>query len=278
MKRKASKFSQTEQWLVVDLSNTTSKFALTTPHRILTTRRLATENLSLQSLNTIMKEWSVQRVIIASVVPKATQVITRFCKKKKLPLLSIDAKSDLGVTIRYPNPTSIGADRLVNVVAVKNRYPLPCIVANFGTAIVFDVIDQKGAYLGGIIAPGLFTSSKALHEKTALLPLAIPSPIRRALGKNTLAAIHAGLLLSARGLVREAVEKITAETFSGKRPTLIGTGTDAALVEGKEKLFDRIDLNLTLEGIREVGLRISVIGREKKIASKSTKISKNSKV
>ena len=244
-----------EQWFVIDLSNSTSKFALATPHRLLATRRLATADLSLQTLSTIIEGWSVQRVIIASVVPKATQLITRFCKKKKLPLLSIDATTDLGIKIRYPNPSSIGADRLVNVVAVKNRYSAPCIVANFGTAIVFDIIDQYGAYLGGIIAPGLFTSSRALHERTALLPQAIPSPIRRALGKNTLAAIHSGLLLGARGLVREVVEQITKETFSGKRPAVIGTGTDAQLVAGKEKLFDHIDLNLTLEGIREVGCR-----------------------
>jgi len=203
-----------------------------------------------------MKDWSVKRVIIASVVPKATHIITAFFKKEKIPLLSIDDKSNLGITIRYPNPSTIGADRLVNVVAVKNRYPLPCIVANFGTAIVFDIIDQDGSYLGGIIAPGLLTSAKALHKQTALLPQAIPTPIRRALGKSTLAAIHSGLLLGARGLVREVVKQITEENFDGKHPSLIATGTDAALVAGKENLFDHIDFNLTLEGIREVGRRL----------------------
>ena len=263
-----------ERWLLADLSNSTCKFALTTPLRILATRRLATAELSLESLNTIIEGWSVQRVIIASVVPKATQLITRFCKKKKVPLLCIDATTDLGIKIRYPNPSSIGSDRLVNVVAVKNRYPAPCIVANFGTAIVFDIIDQHGAYLGGIIAPGLFTSSRALHERTALLPLAIPSPIRRALGKNTLTAIHSGLLLGARGLVREVVEQITKETFSGKRPLLIGTGTDAQLVAGKEKIFDHIDLNLTLEGIREVGCRTVGSQEKKRMATKNPKKSK----
>lgn len=256
MKKKPSTLSQSEYWVVIDLSNTTCKFALTTPHRILKTRRLATSELTLEALSLILEEWPAERVIIASVVPKGTRLITRFCKKKKIPLHSIDAKSDLGINIRYPNPSSIGADRLVNVVAVKNRYPTPCIVANFGTAIVFDIIDQQGGYLGGIIAPGLFTAAKALHEATALLPQAIPSPIRRALGKNTLAAIHSGLLLGARGLVREVVEQITKENFSGKRPLVIATGTDAQLVAGKEKLFDHIDLNLTLEGIREVACRI----------------------
>ncbi len=256
MKKNPSIPSHQQHWLIADLSNTTCKFALATPQRILITRRVATAKLSLKTWKTIIEEWSVQQVIIASVVPKATQLITRFCKKKKIPLLSINAKTDLGIKIRYPNPSTIGSDRLVNVVAVKNRYPAPCIIANFGTAIVFDIIDQHGAYLGGIIAPGLFTSAKALHEQTALLPQATPSPIRRALGKNTLAAIHSGLLLGARGLVREVVEQITKENFSGKRPIVIGTGTDVQLIAGKERLFDHIDLNLTLEGIREVGCRI----------------------
>lgn len=203
-----------------------------------------------------MKGWSVERVIIASVVPKATKIISSFFKKQKIPLFCIDANSNLGIKIRYPNPSSIGADRLVNVVAVKKNYPLPCIVANFGTAVVFDIIDEQGSYLGGIIAPGLFTASKALHEQTALLPLVIPSPIRRALGKNTVTAIHSGLLLGARGLVREVISQITKENFSGKRPTVIATGTDARLVAGKEQLFDHVDLNLTLEGIREVACRL----------------------
>ncbi len=256
MKKKIPKSSRSERWIVADLSNTTCKFALTTPRRILAIRRLATAELSVQTLQTILEGWEFERMIIASVVPKATLLVTRFIKKLGTPLLNINASSDLGVTIRYPNPTSIGADRLVNVVAVKNHYSLPCIVANFGTAIVFDVIDQQGAYLGGIIAPGLLTSAKALHQQTALLPQTIPTPIKQALGKSTKAAIHSGLLLSARGLVREVVSKITQENFSGTPPTVIGTGTDAALVAGKEKLFDHVDLNLTLEGIREVACRM----------------------
>ena len=276
MKKKSSAFvlRPDECWLVADLSNSTCKFAITTRKCIIATERLATTSLSLDKLNEILQKWPIEQVIIASVVPKATQLITRFCKKKNLPLLCIDAKTDLGIKIRYPNPASIGADRLVNVVAVKNRYPTPCIVANFGTAIVFDIIDEHGVYMGGIIAPGLFTAAKALHEQTALLPQAIPSPIRRALGKNTLTAIHSGLLLGARGLVREVVKQITKENFSGKRPTVIGTGRDTQLVAGKEKLFDHIDLNLTLEGIREVGSRVIAVNKKKKIAAKNTKKSK----
>ncbi|MBM3857745.1 MAG: type III pantothenate kinase, partial [Verrucomicrobia bacterium] len=100
MKKKPSVASCREHWLVADLSNTTCKFALTTPKRIIATRRLATAELSLKTLKTLMKDWSVKRVIIASVVPKATHIITAFFKKEKIPLLSIDDKSNLGITIR----------------------------------------------------------------------------------------------------------------------------------------------------------------------------------
>lgn len=256
MKKKSSLSFQQSHWLVADLSNSTCKFALTTPDDILDVRRLATSALSLESLTILLEGWSFDQIVIASVVPKATKVLARFAKKERLPLVSIDANGDLGIKIRYPSPHSIGADRLVNVLAVKNRYPCPCIIANFGTAIVFDIIDSEGSYLGGIIAPGLFTGAKALHQQTALLPLAIPSPIRRALGKSTLTAIHSGLLLGARGLVQEVVTQITQENFKGKSPTVIATGTDALLVQGKTDLFHALAPNLTLEGIREAGLRL----------------------
>ena len=245
-----------EQWLVADLSNSSSKFALATPKELLTVRRVATAALSIETLETITQGWALQRVIVASVVPEATSIVKLFIEQLGIPLLSIDVKSDLGVMIDYPDRSSMGADRLANIIAVQNRYRTPCIVANFGTAIVFDIINEQSAYLGGIIAPGLFTGAKALHQNTALLPQILPSPIQQALGKSTVLAIQSGLLLGARGLVREVVEQITRETFLGKHPTVIATGTDALLVAGEGSLFDHIELNLTLEGIREAGCRM----------------------
>ena len=229
-----------------------TKFALATSQRLISQQRFPTAELTQATLATLLKEWPVERVVIASVVPKAALLLTQFFKKKRVPLLSIDAATDLGITLRYPNPSSIGADRLANVVASTTLYGTPAIVVDFGTAITFDVIDKKGAYIGGIIAPGLTTGAKALHHHTALLPCATPSSIRRAVGKNTLTAIHSGLLLGARGLVQEVITRVTKENFASQRPIIIGTGGDAKLVAQGTKLFDVVNPELTLEGLREI--------------------------
>lgn len=245
-----------EQWLLIDGSNSTSKFALATPERLLSIRRIPTASLKNSTLVETLQDWEFTRVIVACVVPKTTLLLARFFKTKRIPFLAIDATTNLGIAIRYPEPSSIGADRLVNVVASNALYGSPAIVVDFGTAITFDVIDPKGAYLGGIIAPGLKTGADVLHERTALLPKTLPASIRRAVGKNTISAIQSGLLLGARGLVREATERITKENFSKKRPILIATGTDATLVARGTSLFDVVNPTLTLEGLREVGRRI----------------------
>ena len=242
--------------LLIDLSNSRAKFALAnlnSSQSKLIVRHLPTASLTPSSLEEVLHTWKFQQVVVASVVPKAAQIVENFFKAAKIPCLFINSSTDLGIKIKYPNPSSIGADRLANVVAAAIRHNAPAIVVDFGTAITFDVIDKNGAYLGGIIAPGLTTSAEALHQRTALLPCATPSPVRRAVGKNTLAAIQAGLLLGARGLVREVVARVTEENFSDKRPTVIATGGDAALVARGTDLFDVVNPTLTLEGLREIG-------------------------
>ncbi len=242
-----------DQWLLIDASNSISKFALSTPTRLLSVRRLPTVSLTRAFLLELVAEWPVQRVIVASVVPRATRLLASFFKTASIPLLFLNKETDIGITFRYPRSSSIGADCLANVAAVITRYKTPAIVIDFGTAITFDIINANKAYLGEIIAPGLTTGAEALHHYTALLPRTIPSPIRRATGKNIVSAIHSGLLLGARGLVREVIERVTQENFSGQKPMIIGTGGDAKLVARGTKIFDVINPMLTLEGLREVG-------------------------
>ena len=121
--------------------------------------------------------------------------------------------------------------------------------------MTFDIIDAKGCYLGGIIAPGLPTAASALHERTALLPLTRVRKIHSIVGKSTREAIQIGLLLGAVGLAREVVNRITKETFKGKKPYVIATGGDSDLVarlatqEGGAKIIDRVDPLLTLRGL-----------------------------
>lgn len=251
-----------KQWLLIDASNSTSKLALSTPEHVCAIQRIPTSLLSDAKLIEALKEWAIERVIVASVVPQATDLLFSFFSSRGIPFLSLDSTMKLGITIDYPEPASIGADRLANVVATNALYGSPAIVADFGTAITFDIIDNQGCYLGGVIAPGLKTGADALHQRTALLPQTLPAPIQHALGKSTLSAIHSGLLLGARGLVQEVVRRVQHENFSNTKPLVIATGTDAHLVAQGTELFDHVNSKLTLEGLREVGCRMMPLSDE----------------
>jgi type III pantothenate kinase len=165
------------------------------------------------------------------------------------------------VGIDYPKPSSIGADRLANAAAAVAQGSLPAIVIDFGTAVTFDVIDERGRYVGGVIAPGLPTAASALHERTALLPLATVSSIRRSIGKSTGEAIRIGLLLGAVGLVRETVGRIIKERFPRSTPHVLATGGDAALVDRLSRpggrVIDKVDPLLTLRGLLAIARNYS---------------------
>jgi type III pantothenate kinase len=245
-----------ERWLLVDLSNSISKFALATRDRLLEKRSVPTKSLSQKTLQEVIEGWSPQQVIIASVVPQATATLTAFFEKATIPLHAINAQTDLGIERSYPKSTSIGADCLANIVAAKKLYPFPSIVIDLGTAITFDVIDVYGVYLGIIIAPGVMTGARALHEYTALLPQITPIPLHHAVGKNTIEAMQSGLILGTQGLIREVITRVSQENFPLHKPTVVATGGDAALIGEGNTIFDIINPDLTLEGVREIACRI----------------------
>jgi type III pantothenate kinase len=231
--------------LLVDVSNSFTKLAVARNGRMGRVLKIPTDGLSGFDFP------EADRAVVSSVVPGAVKILK---SRIPCPVLFVDHRTTTGLVIRYPKPETIGADRLANAAAAVSLGKIPSIVVDFGTAVTFDVIDSKGAYRGGIIAPGLLTAASALHERTALLPMTAITPIPGSVGKNTLHAIRAGLLIGAAGLVREAVERITREIFSGKKPFVIATGGDAALVsrivaEGGKNPIDLIDPLITLKGL-----------------------------
>ena len=236
--------------LLIDVSNSFTKIAVASDGKIGRVTKIATSKLTPELFTG--KKSKLDLAVISSVVPEASQILAG-----SLPCLPlwVDYRIPGGVHVAYPNPRTIGADRLANAAAAAQLGKLPAIVIDFGTAITFDVIDVKGSYLGGIIAPGLPIAAKALHEGTALLPLTRIRKITSCLGKSTDEAIRIGLLLGAIGLVREAVARITRETFKGKNPFVIATGGDAELVarlserNGGSKIIDLVDPLLTLRGL-----------------------------
>lgn len=234
--------------LLIDVSNSFTKIALLRNGKIGRVARIATRELKPTDLTSLKAD----RAVIASVVPEVSRMIAA---SLPCPPVWVDHRVPGGVAVNYPKPSSIGADRLANAAAAVSLRKLPAIVVDFGTAVTFDVIDEKGCYRGGVIAPGLPTAASALHERTALLPLTKITSIGNCVGKSTAEAIRIGLLVGAVGLVRETVALITAEAFKGKKPCVIATGGDAGLVarlstkRGGKAVIDKVDPLLTLRGL-----------------------------
>lgn len=188
---------------------------------------------------------------LASVVPDVTDRWARAlrCACGHAPLV-VDHTRDIGVPITYPRPETIGADRLANACAAAARYGMPVVVADFGTALTFDVVVEKRGYIGGIIAPGLPLMFDYLAEKTALLPHLTPRTVRGAVGRNTEEAMQIGAREGYRGMVRGILDRLHKDL--GPDIPVCATGGYAAwVVRGWRPKIDVIP-HLTLEGLARV--------------------------
>lgn len=231
--------------LLIDISNSFTKAAVATGTRIGRVHRIPTPELKPATLRALAGKTKPDSVFLSSVVPaKNAAVLTAFPKA-----VVIGPHLNFGVGIDYPNPESIGADRLANAAACAALYGAPAIVVDFGTAVTFDVLSPKRSYIGGVIAPGLNAMTNYLHEKTALLPLVKLKEPKSAVGRSTAGAMLSGAVHGYRGLIREILAQITVEAFRGKKPVVVATGGDAKLIAGKLPLFDHVDPLLTLRGL-----------------------------
>jgi type III pantothenate kinase len=142
----------------------------------------------------------------------------------------------------------VGADRIVDAVAAIEKYGPPCIIVDFGTATTFDVINERGEYVGGVITPGIMISSDALFERTAKLPRVDIKRPEKVVGSSTVSAMQSGLYHGYTALVDGVLEKIIAEV--GSEPHVIATGGLAGLIATGSKFIKHVDDTLTLEGLR----------------------------
>lgn len=194
---------------------------------------------------------AIEGIIIASVVPPVTSLFEKLSERYlgHEPLV-VDPEKHTGVRILLDNPSEVGTDRVVNAVAAFRRYGGPACVVDLGTATTFDLLSDKGDYLGGAIAPGLGIAAEALTLRTAKLPridLVRPPSV---IGKNTVQAMQSGLLFGYVGLVEGLVARFRAELGPGLR--VIATGGLASLLAAETDVFDAIEPWLTLEGLRLV--------------------------
>lgn len=192
----------------------------------------------------------IHAVIIATVVPSGLFDLRTLSRKYFgcEPLVIGDAGVDLGIEVKVDQPQEVGADRLVNAVAAHDRYGGPLVVVDFGTATTFDVIERDGAYLGGVISPGINLSIEALHQAAAQLPRIAVEPPPAVIGKNTVDAMRSGVFWGYIGLIEGIVDRIEAEHGGGKL-RLIATGGLAPLFAHHVPLIERADPDLTLHGL-----------------------------
>lgn len=241
------------KFLLTDISNSFTKVAWTDGERIGKVLRHTTGELDENFFLDHFPELSQKPIILSSVVPYATEVLQALPTPR---LIEVSASLPLGLPIDYPHPAQIGADRLANALACGHFYGAPSIVVDFGTAVTFDVLSPRGAYVGGVIAPGLQAMTTYLHEKTALLPRIRLDEPKHVVGRSTREAMLSGAVFGYRGLIRELLQEIRRETFAGKKGTVVATGGDAQLIAGSVKLFDHVNPLLTLHGLRLVGTRL----------------------
>jgi type III pantothenate kinase len=191
----------------------------------------------------------IERIGFSSVVPEINGIIEQFCESffGQKPYL-IQPESFSVLPVKALRPTEIGSDLMCNVMAAFSRFRGPVIVVDFGTALTFTVVDQKGEIMGVTIVPGLQTAIKSLFMNTSKLPeveLKLPESV---LGKNTIHAIQSGVLYGYTGLVKGMLEAIRNETEL--KFTVVATGGLSSILTSLEGVFDEVDRNLTLEGLR----------------------------
>jgi type III pantothenate kinase len=192
----------------------------------------------------------ITEAIMASVVPDLAPIFEQLCRRYfRVEPLVVGTGTKTGIRIVYDNPREVGADRIVDVVAALHLYgPAPLIIVDFGTATVFDAVSAEGDYLGGAIAPGIGIASEALFERAAKLYRVELERPKSAIGKNTVAAIQSGTLYGYVGLIEGMVARFKKELGGSAR--VIATGGWAERLAKETQIFDAVDQNLTLTGLR----------------------------
>ena len=194
---------------------------------------------------------TITDVSMCSVVPPLTGIFEEVSETYfHIKPLSITAGVKTGLQISYDNPRDVGADRIVDAVAAINLYGKPVIIVDFGTATVFDAISKDGIYLGGAIAPGINVAAEALFLNTSQLRRVELVAPKSAIGQNTSTALQAGLVLGYAGLVTGLVKRFKSEL--GSEAKVIGTGGLANIISKEADVFDDINQDLTLIGLRMI--------------------------
>jgi len=250
--------------LAVDIGNTNIVAGVFSGDSLLAHWRLATEAHRMPDELAVLFRSLVQLdgldgrglkgAIVAGVVPSVQASVCEAIRRLwSIEPLVVSPRIDLGIHVEYNPPHGVGADRIANAVAAVKFYGAPVIVVDFGTGTNFDVIDHRGTYIGGAIAPGLEIAADALYARTAQLPHVPLEPPRRAIGQSTVEALQSGILFGYAGLVDGLVERIGA-ALQGT-PHVVATGGLGDVIGPLTRRVQDINPNLTLAGLQVIHQR-----------------------
>ena len=259
--------------LTADIGNTSITLGLFEEDALVEEYRLASDkDLSLEEyevlLKTLFKDFKVDGCIISSVVEELTQKFKAAVDNVfKLDAVILSTNINTGVKNALDAPEEAGADRIANAVGAYVLYKHPVIVVDFGTATTFDIVNGKGEFVGGIIAPGLNLQLKALNKFTSKLPRIEVALSNAAIGHNTSDAILSGVLRGSAAMIDGLIEQCEKEL--GEKAVIVATGGYSGLVSNYLKRhFDFINPTLTLEGLRYLYQinRLDVVSELEKVA------------
>ena len=248
--------------LTIDVGNTAITIGLFDGDALRATWRLATVHersadeytvlfLGLLGVEGVTMD-AISDAAIACVVPDLAPVFETLCRRHLgVTPLVVGTGTRTGVRVLYDSPRDVGADRIADAVGAMKLYgPPPLIVVDLGTALVLDAISAAGDYLGGALAPGIGISAEALYERAAkLYPVELTRP-PSAIGKNTVAGMQSGLVVGYVGLIEGMVARFKEEL--GGEVKVVGTGGWAELLARETDVFDAVDEDLTLHGLRYI--------------------------
>jgi type III pantothenate kinase len=221
--------------------------------RLRTIRDQTSDELGILMSN-LYDRGNVDCVIIASVVPPLDASLAGMARDYfGCEPLFITPDTDIGIPVRYDNPREVGADRVVNGVAAYRLYGGPCVVADLGTTINFDVVSRNGEYLGGLICPGIGMSIESLQAKTARLPVVDFRQPTKVIGSNTVGSIQSGLYFGFVSLIDGILERVIA--LLGPDTKTVATGGQAHLIKEGSRLIQQVNQDLTLQGLEMIWQR-----------------------
>lgn len=247
--------------LVIDVGNTNTvigvfdKDNLVHDWRIRTIRNSTADEFNVLA-NALFQDKGLERAaisqtIVSSVVPASVPILNSYCERylgHAAIWINADSVKKL-MPILYNNPNEVGADRIVNAVAAYDKYKKAMIIIDFGTATTFDVISEKGEYLGGAIVPGVMIASEALFQRASRLPrVEIFKAPKAVIGKDTIESIKSGIIYGNAAMVDGMVERMSKEMNS--TPKVLATGGLAPLIFELSNTIEKVEQSLTLEGLK----------------------------